>query len=108
MKGQICLITGATSGIGKVTAMKLAGKGYHVIIHGRDLLKVLNLQKEIEQETGNKEIDYLCADLTSMGQLKKMVEEFKARYNHLDILINNAGAVMNNVRETTEDGFEKT
>src|SRR5919198_711160 len=83
MKNPICLITGATEGVGKVTA----------------------LEKEIETSTGNASCDYIVADLGSLGQVRQLAETFRRRYSTLDVLINNAGVFLP-TRTETEDGHE--
>ncbi|GAX01573.1 SDR family NAD(P)-dependent oxidoreductase [Secundilactobacillus silagei] len=105
---KIILITGATDGIGKATAMALAQAGHHVIIHGRNEEKAKRIVQEIVTKTNNTQVDYLIADLFSMAAIKRMVNEFNQRYAHLDVLINNAGAVFNNERAESADGIEKT
>lgn len=108
MTNKIILITGATDGIGKITAKELAKQGHTVVIHGRNKTKTEAVCMEIKSETVNNNIDFLIADLFSLSDVKHMAEEFKDRYDHLDVLINNAGAIFNKVREITKDGFEKT
>lgn len=108
MNKKLILITGATDGIGKVTALELAKKGHHVIIHGRNEAKAQKMVDEIKNESGNEHIKYLIADLFSMTAIKKMVETFQEDYDHLDVLINNAGAVLDNERRSTKDGIEQT
>ncbi len=108
MESKIILITGATQGIGKETAMTLAKQGHHVIIHGRNQSKLQSVAQEIKSATGNNKVDTIIADLFSLADTKRMADEFKTRYDHLDVLINNAGAILNKDRETTKEGFEKT
>ena len=108
MNSRIILITGSTDGIGKITATELARQGHTVIVHGRNKAKAEKVCEEIKTETGNDKTDHIIADLLSLTDIKKMSEEFKIRYNHLDVLINNAGAFFGKVRETTKEGFEKT
>ncbi|MFB7141993.1 SDR family NAD(P)-dependent oxidoreductase [Gottfriedia sp. NPDC056225] len=105
---KIILITGATDGLGKVAAKDLAKKGHTVIIHGRNKEKAQALCKEIKTETGNKNVDTIIADLLSFTDVKRMAEEFKSRYERLDVLINNAGAMFGKNREVTKHGTEKT
>ena len=108
MESKIILITGATNGIGKNTAKALVQQGHLVVIHGRDMIKTQAVCEEISSETGSNKVDYLIADLFSLSEVKRMADEFKRKYKQLDVLINNAGAVFNKQRETTEEGLEKT
>jgi NAD(P)-dependent dehydrogenase (short-subunit alcohol dehydrogenase family) len=107
MDKPICLITGATDGVGKVTATELARNGYAVVLAARDEAKAATVTKEIVTSTGNRDVDYLMADLSSLTQLRRLAETFKERYPRLDVLINNAGIIMPQ-RVLTEDGYEKT
>lgn len=101
------LITGATSGIGKATAISLAKKGFQIIFIARDLHKAEALKQEIRYVAPNDHIDYLIADLSSLSQVRKSAETFRERYQKLDVLINNAGVCLPK-RMITEDGFEET
>jgi retinol dehydrogenase 12 len=103
----ICLITGATDGIGKVTATALARKGYAVVVAARNEAKAAIVTREIVSSTGNRDVDYLTADLRSLAQLHRLAETFTLRYPRLDVLINNAGILMPQ-RVLTEDGYETT
>lgn len=105
---KLIMITGATDGIGKITATELAQKGHHIIIHGRNEDKAKRVVNEIKQITGNEEVEYLVADLFSMDAISRMVKKFNDKFDHLDVLINNAGAVLNDKRYVTKDGFEGT
>ncbi|MFA9457316.1 SDR family NAD(P)-dependent oxidoreductase [Halalkalibacter sp. AB-rgal2] len=105
---KIILITGTTAGIGKVAAKALAKQGHTVIIHGRNKDNAQAVCKEIKSETGNNNVDTIIADLFSFADVKRMSEEFKVRYERLDVLINNAGALFGKYRETTTVGLEKT
>jgi NAD(P)-dependent dehydrogenase (short-subunit alcohol dehydrogenase family) len=107
MNKPICLITGATDGIGKVTATALARKGYAVVLAARNEAKAATVAREIVASTGNRDVDYLTADLRSLAQLHRLTETFTLRYPRLDVLINNAGVVMPQ-RVLTEDGYETT
>ncbi len=108
MESKIILITGATQGIGKETAMTLAKQGHHVIIHGRNKSKLQTVAQEIKTASGNSNVDIAVADLFSLADIKRMADELKTKYDRLDVLINNAGAFMNKFRETTNEGLEKT
>jgi retinol dehydrogenase 12 len=107
MNRPICLITGATDGIGKVTATALARKGYAVVVAARNEAKAAIVTREIVSSTGNRDVDYLTADLRSLAQLHRLAETFTLRYPRLDVLINNAGILMPQ-RVLTEDGYETT
>lgn len=108
MESKIILITGSTDGIGKVTAKALVKQGHTVIVHGRNKKKAETVCEEIKSETGNNKIDFIIADLLLLSDVKRMADEFKEKYERLDVLINNAGAMFSKDRETTKDGFEKT
>lgn len=108
MENKLALITGATDGIGKATAIALAKQGFTVVIHGRNEQKTKRVCDEIKALTGNNKTDMLVADLFSLQEVRLLANEFKKKYNRLNVLINNAGCVMNKERETTKEGFEKT
>jgi retinol dehydrogenase-12 len=105
MKTPICLITGATEGVGKVTALELAKKGFTVVVAARNANKAEALKKEIETSTGNTSCDSIVADLGSLAQVRQLAETFRRRYATLDVLINNAGVFLP-MRTETEDGCE--
>ncbi|WP_406816946.1 SDR family oxidoreductase [Mycobacterium sp. M23085] len=107
MDQPICLITGATDGIGKVTATALAREGFAVVLAARNEAKAASVTSEIVASTGNRDVDYLTADLRSLSQLHRLADTFAARYPRLDVLVNNAGVVMPQ-RVLTEDGYETT
>jgi NAD(P)-dependent dehydrogenase (short-subunit alcohol dehydrogenase family) len=107
MNGRICLITGATSGIGLVTARELAARGATVAIVGRNETKARATVEAIRQQTGNNEVDYLLADLSSQAAVRGVADAFKRRYGALHVLVNNAGAVFMR-RQVTADGLELT
>jgi retinol dehydrogenase 12 len=107
MDKPICLITGATDGMGKVTATTLAGAGFAVVLAARNEAKAATVTTEIVASTGNRDVDYVIADLGSLAQLHQLAKTFTTRYPRLDVLINNAGIIMPR-RVLTEDGYEKT
>jgi len=98
------LITGATSGIGRAAATHLARLGHSVVIVGRSTQKCIETVAEILQQTG-RQVDYLLADLSSQAEIHRLAREFSARFERLDVLINNAGAVFIQRMETV-DGVE--
>lgn len=107
MKGKIVLITGATSGIGRETALGLAKMGATVVLVGRSREKLDRVASSIATATGNRMIDSMICDLTSMEEVRKLAHSFKLKYQRLDVLINNAGEIVGE-RRTTVDGFEYT
>lgn len=102
------LITGATDGLGKIMATDLAKKGHHIIIHGRKKEKAESVRAEIKKISGNNNIDIALADLFSLQAIRSMTDKIKAQYDVLDVLINNAGAIMDKTRGMTAEGLEKT
>ena len=107
MQNKICLITGATSGIGQAAALALAQMGATVAIVGRSEERCQSTVAHIQRETNNFHVDYLLADLSIQSQVRKLAENFKARYQHLDVLVNDAGAIFLR-RELSADGIEMT
>ncbi len=107
MQGKICLVTGATLGIGKETALGLARKGAHVVIVGRDEARTRETAAWIAKESSNPQVDFLVADLSSQAEVRRLAAAFADIYPRLDVLINNAGAIFMK-RELTVDGVERT
>ena len=105
MKDKTVLITGATSGIGFQTALALAKMGAQVIITGRSQKTAEEAVANIKSASGNSRVDYLLADLSARKNIRTLAEQFKARYERLDVLINNAGLAASQ-KELTEDGLE--
>lgn len=105
MQGKIVLITGATNGIGRVAALELARLGAEVVVHGRSRERVDAVVGEIAAAGGSA---YgLLADLAAQSEVRALAVDFKRRFNRLDVLINNAGAVFTD-RRSSPDGFEMT
>jgi retinol dehydrogenase-14 len=100
------LVTGATDGIGKATALQLATQGAHVIVHGRSADKVQQTAAEIQSRTGQR-AETLVADFASLAQVRACGEEITARFTRLDVLLHNAGVFMK-TRMLTGDGYEMT
>lgn len=92
MDGKVVLVTGATAGIGYITAQEIARIGATVVIHGRTREKCLSSLERIQQETGSRSLDFLVADLSSQAQIRAAANKFNEKYDHLDVLVNNAGA----------------
>lgn len=105
MKNKLVLITGSTGGIGKQTALGLAKLGAQVILTGRNRDSAQAALDEIIQASGNSQVEYLLADLSSQAGVRSLAEQFKARYQRLDVLIHNAGLAAPQ-RQLTADGVE--
>lgn len=108
MEKKIILVTGASSGIGRVTALELARQGHTLIIHGRNEQKTREVLDEISAATGNKDVRMLTADLSLMAEVKAFADKIAQEYDHLDVLINNAGGQFGETRQATSEGHERT
>ena len=104
---QTALVTGASSGIGKETVRALAQQGLSVGLVSRGSGSGEQVTESLKRETGNPNLYYYPADLSSLAEIRRVAEDIKGRFNRLDILVNNAGGLFQ-TRETTADGFEKT
>jgi NAD(P)-dependent dehydrogenase (short-subunit alcohol dehydrogenase family) len=104
IKNKICLITGATSGIGRQTAFDLSRLGAHVVITYRDIEKARDTEKWIASETGVNIKSFFC-DLSSFESIRNFVQEFRTSYPQLDVLINNAG-IWEKENKLSRDGIE--
>ena len=105
MQGKICLVTGSTSGLGKATALALAQQHATVILGCRDLPRGEEVLAEIKAGSPAADVDLLLLDLSEQHSIRSAVREFENRYDHLDVLINNA-AVFKRQRTLTADGYE--
>ena len=105
MKEKNILITGATSGIGFQTALALAKMGAQVIITGRSQKTAEEAVANIKSASGNTRVDFLLANLSAQKNVRALAGQFKAQYERLDVLINNAGLAASK-KELTEDGLE--
>lgn len=107
MQGKICLITGATSGMGEVTARALAQAGATTLIVGRDADRGKAAVERIKIQTNNLDVHLFLADLSVQAQVRQLATDIQQQYEHLDVLVNNAGAVFG-TRQLTADGVEMT
>jgi len=107
MKGKRILITGATNGIGEQAALQLAKMGASIVIVGRNESKTRKVSEDIKTLSGNEDVDLLIADLSSMTDTRRVAEEYLAKYQRLDVLLNNAGAVFSEFQASV-DGYEMT
>ena len=107
MTGKVCLITGATSGIGWETAKALATQGATVALVGRDTERTQKAIDKIRESAPNAQLESYSADLSSQEQVRRLAQKFQSRHNRLDVLINDAGAVFTSRKESV-DGIEMT
>ncbi|MFW9909674.1 MAG: SDR family oxidoreductase [Candidatus Thorarchaeota archaeon] len=107
MHGKICIVTGSNSGIGKETALALAEMGATVVMAVRSLERGQAALDEMLHETKEFHIELMQCDVASRASIEKFVSEFTRKYDSLNVLVNNAGAVFSE-RQVTEDGFERT
>ncbi len=106
MQGKVCLVTGATSGIGQATALGLARQGATLVIVARSPERGEAARRAIEQASGAS-VDLLLADLSSQTSVRQLAATFLQRYDRLHVLLNNAGVFLTR-RHLTSDGIEMT
>ena len=107
MNRQICLITGATSGIGKAAALALAKRDYELILIGRNEKKTIRVCRNIKNKTHNNKVNYLVFDLSLLQDVRSTAGKIKNAYDRIDVLINNAGAKFLR-HQLTREGIELT
>jgi len=108
LKGKIALVTGSTDGVGRLVARRLADKGAHVLIHGRDHQRGEQVVNQIDAN-GRGSGTFLSADLSSLAEVRRLADAVREQCDRLDLLINNAGigsAGPAGKRETSQDGYE--
>lgn len=105
LSGRTCLVTGATHGIGRATAEALAREGATVLVHGRDSAIVGVVCRELLRSTGGAHVEGVVADFSSLAAVRRLAAEVSARYERLDVLVNNAGTSAPK-RRLTRDGHE--
>jgi NAD(P)-dependent dehydrogenase (short-subunit alcohol dehydrogenase family) len=106
LNGRRILVTGATTGIGRVTAVTLGRLGADVVIVARDPKKAEETLGDL-RAAGAPEPTALLGDLSLMAEVRRLADEYRRRFDRLDVLVNNAGAIFAK-REMTSDGFERT
>ncbi len=105
MAGKLCVVTGANSGIGKATALGLAKLGAHVIMVCRSEQRGAAAQREIVGKSKNDLVTLLLADMSSQESVRKLVEGYRARFDHIDVIVHSAGALFFD-RGVSVDGIE--
>jgi NAD(P)-dependent dehydrogenase (short-subunit alcohol dehydrogenase family) len=101
------LVTGATDGLGKRVALELAGMDATVLLHGRNPERLEAVLEEVRKETGSEKLASYLADFSSLGEVRKLAERILSDEERLDVLIDNAGVIVGERRES-EDGYELT
>lgn len=107
MRGRVCLITGASNGIGKAAAIKLSKMGASLVLLCRDKDRGEAAMAGISRQGGNEDINLLIADLASLRQVREAANAFLDSGRPLHVLVNNAGAI-HMAHDFTEDGVETT
>jgi NAD(P)-dependent dehydrogenase (short-subunit alcohol dehydrogenase family) len=107
MNQSVCLITGATSGIGKAAALALAKKNYRLLLAGRNEEKAARVCEEIKRKSRNGDVGYYVCDLSVLRDVRALAARIKKSHPRIDVLINNAGARFLR-HELTEEGIEMT
>jgi NAD(P)-dependent dehydrogenase (short-subunit alcohol dehydrogenase family) len=107
MSDKLAVVTGANSGIGKITARELARLGAQVVMVCRDRARGETARDEIIRTTGSNRVELMDCDLSSQADVRRFADEFKARHKRLDVLVNNAGVYLRK-RAVTVDGLEAT
>jgi retinol dehydrogenase-14 len=106
MAGRTVLVTGGTGGIGRATALGLAGMGANVAITGRDATRAEDAAREIRAATG-AQVEVFLADHSSQADVRRLADEMLKRLTRVDVLVNNVGGYWN-TRHATVDGLERT
>jgi retinol dehydrogenase-12 len=105
MNNKTILITGASAGIGLQSAIGLAKMGAKIVMVGRDEGRTSHAAELVKSQTGNQSVSYLLADLSSLQEVRRVAQEFRDKYEALDVLLNNAGAIFL-TRKVSVDGYE--
>ena len=107
LKDKVCVITGGTDGIGKAAAYALAAQGATLLLHGRDPDKGQHVVEDLRARTGNRAIEFLQADFSSLSDVRRLAAAVMQRAPRVDVLVNNAGGVFAK-RLVSKDGYEMT
>ncbi|MEW6270876.1 MAG: SDR family oxidoreductase [Thermodesulfobacteriota bacterium] len=107
MQGKTAVVTGANSGIGKAAATDLARRGAHVVMTARDGARGEAARDEVRHASGNPDVELLLADFAALDDVRRLARELTEREPRVDVLINNAGLMLDE-RHETRDGFETT
>lgn len=107
MKNKVCLITGGANGMGRVTARALAIRGASIIIVDSDAQNGEKIAAEINQSSSGKTAFFYQCDIAVMKEVRQLIQSIQSAFPKIDVLINNAGIIVEK-REETIEGFERT
>lgn len=107
LEGKVFLVTGATEGIGKAATHQFARRGAALVLVGRSREKGERVVREIASASGNERIELLVGDMSRIADVRAVADQFRARHDRLDVLVNNAGALFTEY-QTSDDGLEMT
>ena len=105
---KTAVVTGANSGIGKITALELAKRNYRVVMVCRNQEKAAAAKQEIAEESGNENVQIEICDLSLMSNIRRSAKQIRETNTSIDLLVNNAGLLPQSERQTTSEGFEMT
>ncbi len=105
LNGKTAVVTGATSGIGRVTTIALAQKGMRLVLPVRNMDKGKAFKEELAELTGNKEVEVMHCNLASFDSIRQFAASFSKKYDRLHLLVNNAGT-WETKRKLSENGIE--
>jgi NAD(P)-dependent dehydrogenase (short-subunit alcohol dehydrogenase family) len=107
MQGKVVVITGSNDGIGKETAVGVAAQGATTVLACRNQEKAAAAAQEVTRRTGNDDVHVVVLDLADLASVEEAAAQILARWDRLDVLINNAGGIWTG-RQETAHGFEQT
>jgi NAD(P)-dependent dehydrogenase (short-subunit alcohol dehydrogenase family) len=107
MRGRTCMVTGASSGVGRAAAEELARCGAEVVLVCRDRRRGERAAAAIREATGSRDVELMLADLSSQARVRRLADEYRESRRPLHVLLNNAGVILMK-RTETEDGIETT
>jgi NAD(P)-dependent dehydrogenase (short-subunit alcohol dehydrogenase family) len=101
------LVTGATDGLGRRVAQELAAMGTTILLHGRSPERLEATLEELRSQTGSEKVNSYLADLSSLAAVRDLAERILSEHDRLDVLVNNAGTIARE-RKESKDGYELT